>query len=164
MKSMNPSIEMIAMKALVKRLKAADDGRFVWLDGQAKGKIAGKTRTDGYRMLRHPLGKRGQSIMIYEHRFVWFYHRRRLPNGQIDHINGDRSDNRIENLRDVTHRKNSQNAKKHRDGHLVGVSKVGRRFRSQASVGGRHIHFGYFDTAEEARDSAVLGRRKLGLV
>ena len=44
------------------------------------------------------------------HRVIWAMHYGEWPRGQIDHINHDRSDNRIENLRDVTMSVNQRNA------------------------------------------------------
>lgn len=46
---------------------------------------------------------------VYAHRFVWFIYYGEWPKNEIDHINGDKRDNRIENLRDVTPRENCRN-------------------------------------------------------
>nr|WP_175479900.1 HNH endonuclease signature motif containing protein [Paracoccus homiensis] len=43
------------------------------------------------------------------HRVAWAVIHGRWPNGEIDHINGDRSDNRLANLREVTKRENHRN-------------------------------------------------------
>ena len=51
----------------------------------------------------------------YLHRIAWIFVHGHIPDGLvIDHINGKRSDNRIENLRAVTHKQNSQNLPRHR--------------------------------------------------
>jgi len=50
------------------------------------------------------------------YRLAWFYMTGKWPNGEIDHINGDRADDRWENLRDVTRDINCQNSRRaHRD-------------------------------------------------
>lgn len=46
------------------------------------------------------------------HRLIWFYFNKELPNNVIDHINGVKNDNRIENLRDVDFLINAQNHNK----------------------------------------------------
>lgn len=43
------------------------------------------------------------------HRLVWMYHNGVWPNASLDHINGIRTDNRIENLREATHKENLTN-------------------------------------------------------
>ena len=65
------------------------------------------------------------------------------PTKQIDHINGIRTDNRIENLRDVSRRENLGNQKKHRDGKLVGAyySKKKNGWITQVFVGGKRIFY-----------------------
>lgn len=71
------------------------------------------------------------------HRLAWFYIYGKFPdnNYQIDHINGDRLDNRICNLRAVTARENNQNRNIHRLGKLLGTSfdKNGEKYQWAAS-------------------------------
>jgi hypothetical protein len=64
--------------------------------------------TDGYLHVCHA-GRRMKA-----HRVAWLLATGAWPQHEIDHINGDRSDNRIANLRDVTHRVNQSNQKRHR--------------------------------------------------
>lgn len=45
----------------------------------------------------------------YEHRLIWFYHHGKWPKGDLDHINGNKADNRIENLREATRTQNNFN-------------------------------------------------------
>jgi len=79
-----------------------------------------------------------------------------IPKGlQIDHINGDRLDNRWINLRIVTHRQNHMNKIYHRDGHLLGTTKHGDRWRSYVRFKGKKKHIGVYDTQQEAHMSYV---------
>ena len=84
-----------------------EDGVLIWNDlnkPQVLGKEAGKLRPDGYKRFEY-LGKG-----IYSHRMIFAYHHGYLPK-VVDHINRDRSDNRIENLREADNFINSRNAK-----------------------------------------------------
>lgn len=88
------------------------------------------------------------------HRLAWLYVYGYWPNNLIDHINGNPLDNRIENLRDVTHRENNQNLSYHRDGKLWGASFHSDRgkWRARVRVDGKDIHLGYFDTELESHE------------
>lgn len=73
-------------------------------DKRAKRKGAmGSKKSNGY--LEASL--KGRKYLL--HRLAWFYVYGVWPSEVIDHINGEKSDNRICNLRDVTHTKNMQN-------------------------------------------------------
>lgn len=83
------------------------------------------------------------------------------PNGEIDHINGIRSDNRLCNLRDVSALENRRNSALH-GRNKSGVSGVrkrtdrkGERWIARVYLDGKAIHLGSFDTF----DAAVTARR-----
>jgi hypothetical protein len=95
---------------------------------------------------------------LLAHRVIWAMHYDHWPDGQIDHINGDRSDNRIENLREVSAAQNSQNHTVRADntsGH-VGVTWSARRSKWMVRVGKTFVGY-YADLmqAAEARKSAA---------
>ena len=82
-------------------------GLFTWkispCGNTKKGTIAGCDNGKGYIRIRIDRGR------FRAHRLAWMYINGHEPDGQIDHINGDRSDNRIENLRVVNQLENSKN-------------------------------------------------------
>ena len=76
---------------------------------------------------------RGERFQIWKHRLVFFLVRHRFPK-EIDHINGIKTDNRIENLREVNRSENEANKlrrwKKNPDSGLPGINKSGIVFRT----------------------------------
>jgi hypothetical protein len=92
--------------------------------------------------------------MILGHRIAWFKHYGVMPDQQIDHINGIKDDNRIENLRLATNSQNSMNKPKQSNNTsgFKGVSfhKATNKFDARICVGGDRKLLGYFDTAEQA--------------
>jgi len=104
--------------------------------------------TEGYCQVRF------NDRMVRHHVIIWILSmNKNIPIGyEIDHINGNRIDNRIENLRLVTNRGNSQNMKKHRDGQLIGAiyDKYYDKWKSQIYINKNRIHIGRFTTEKEA--------------
>jgi hypothetical protein len=94
------------------------------------------------------------------HRLAWLYVYGKWPDNDIDHINGNRTDNRLANLRDVPRQLNVQNGqKKVGAAGLRGVTPKGRRFLAQIQCNGRTVPLGRFDTAEEAHAAYVAAKR-----
>ena len=122
------------------------------------GNIAGSLTRSGYL----EIGVDGKSF--YAHRLIWMYVYGAWPTGVIDHINCIKTDNRIENLRDVSHAINCQNVKRaHSDSKIkfLGVAKNHKRFLSQITVKGRYVYLGTFDTPEEAHNVYIEAKRSL---
>ena len=99
------------------------------------------------------------SMRVCYHTIVWI-----LTTGEdipedmvIDHINGNKLDNRIENLRLVNQRVNTQNKKAHRQGKLVGCyfDKCRDRYKAQVQIGKKAIYLGRYATEEEAHNIYV---------
>jgi hypothetical protein len=88
------------------------------------------------------------------HRIAWAMHYGVAPQGQIDHINGDRTDNRITNLRQVTNAENGRNQKMRSTNTtgVTGVYKVNRKKPWIAIIGvnGKNRHLGYYETMQDA--------------
>lgn len=106
----------------------------------------------------NPMGAGYKSVRIggnkyYMHRLAWFYVHGAWPRHNIDHINGDRTDNRIANLRDVTQAENLQNMRRpkaYSSTGMLGVAKFRSKFRAEIRINGKKKHLGVFDTAEAA--------------
>lgn len=96
------------------------------------------------------------------HRLVWFFANNKWPKNDIDHINGDGRDNRICNLRDVTHRQNQMNRYNHRSGKLVGAWKKGKKYESAIMIDGKIIHIGRFKTKVEAHQAYLKKVKEIG--
>ncbi|MEJ1933732.1 HNH endonuclease, partial [Nostoc sp. NIES-2111] len=114
----------------------------------------------GYLMLR------ADGVLYMLHRVAWLIAAGRWPVGQIDHINGIRSNNRLANLRDVTSGENMQNMRRAQVRNqcgLLGVSQEPRtqRWVSRIQVDGRQQHLGTFATAEEAQRAYLRAKRQL---
>lgn len=98
------------------------------------------------------------------HRLAWFYVHGKWPANRIDHINGNRSDNRLQNLRDVSTATNQQNQRTHHRNNKVGLLGVRRgktSFLAQITKSGRPIHLGCFDTKEEAHAAYIAAKRTM---
>ena len=95
--------------------------------------------------------------MVMYHIIIWILSTcEDIPKGmEIDHINGDKLDNKIENLRIVSHRVNSQNQKVHRNGQLTGCSfsKRDSRYSPRILISGKLINLGFRKTEQEANEA-----------
>lgn len=100
------------------------------------------------------------------HRVAWAMGHGEWPKGQIDHINGDRRDNRLNNLRLVNNQENMKNAKMPttNSSGYVGVYWFEPRKRWRAAIGlsGKVKTIGYFDTKEEAAAARKEAERFYG--
>ena len=86
------------------------------------------------------------------HRLAWLYCFGKFPNGVIDHINRIKTDNRIENLRDVTISENCKNLPKpstNTSGHL-GVTWCKGKWQASIHINKKYIHLGRFSNIEKA--------------
>lgn len=84
----------------------------------------------------------------------------------IDHINGKKLDNRRANLRRTTHQRNAQNLQGAQKNNKLGLRGVWQcrktgRFRAAATVNGKKVYAGYYETAGEAAAAAERLRQTL---
>lgn len=142
-----------------------DTGSFTWLPRLAKtfagvgayrswsAKFEGKAAFTQQGICGYRVG-RVHGIRYKAHRVAWLLSYGQWPADCIDHINGDRSDNRIANLRDVSKATNARNAKRRVNctSGVTGVhwNQARQKWRAIIHYNKRCIHLGLFDTIEEA--------------
>ena len=101
------------------------------------GKEAGYLRPDGYRLIGI------NKILYYAHRLIWLYVHGEFPSDHIDHIDGNPANNRLGNLRVVTHGENGKNKKQY-DNNKSGITGVhllkGKYWTANIAVKGKKIH------------------------
>lgn len=92
------------------------------------------------------------------HRVIWFIVKGYWPN-VIDHVNGDRLDNRLCNLRDVSTTENIYNTKLRRNNNAgktgVAWSKCKNKWRAYGTVKGKQVFLGYFVSVDDAIDARL---------
>jgi hypothetical protein len=105
----------------------------------------------------HPTGYRYvtfKNVHYKEHRLIWLWVTGVWPENQTDHVDGDRSNNRFENLRDVTGSENQHKItyNKNNTSGFRGVCyhKDNKRYVARIRVNCKIHHLGYFDTPEDA--------------
>jgi hypothetical protein len=123
-----------------------------------KGEECGWLTDQGYRSVKV------LSKTYLVHRLAWFYMTSNWPKELIDHKNGNRTDNRFENLREATRQQNGRNGRRHKDNKCgykgVRWHKAAQKWVAQIGVEGKRLHIGSFDKIEDAvdayRKSAIL--------
>ncbi len=136
-----------------------ETGEFRWKVAKGRmqpGDTTGSDNGNGYLIIWID-GQRYRA-----HRLAWLYHYGQWPVADIDHVNGDPTDNRIENLRECTDRENSRNRgpwKRNQSG-LKGVHAQNGKWRAQITADGEKIDLGTFSSREEAHAAYREAARK----
>lgn len=140
----------------------SETGEFYWcrqVGNRIKtGSLAGHRRENGYIEIGI-LGKK-----LYAHRLSWLFSYGEWPKRLIDHIDGDRANNRISNLRDATHRINIENLRgpmKNNGQKRLGVYISGKKYCARITSGGQYFELGRFNTLDEAGDAYLAAKRKM---
>lgn len=136
-------------------------GQFTWLRTIGKGyvgAVAGTPHAKGYVNIRI------KGVNYLAHRLAWLFVHGETPNTQIDHINGDKSDNRISNLRLATNTQNHANrgAQRNSTSGIKGVYwfKPQQKWKAQIQVNGKAIVIGYFANKADAIAARREAERK----
>lgn len=151
-----------------------DTGDFIWRPRSADDfpntqnprRVAMAWNTAHAGLSPSTLSKSGYAVIgirpkqYFAHRLAWLYSFGGWPDGPLDHINGNRADNRLKNLRVVDNQTNQRNASRWAT-NRSGVTGVYRykpsTWRAFIYVGGRYVHLGNFrefDAAVSARKAA----------
>lgn len=151
---------------LVRTLLSVDpsDGKIYWLVSHGRwahlpaGELAGCLR-GGYRYI-HIQGKNH-----FGHRLSWLMSYGEWPATTLDHINGDRDDNRIENLRLATVTENNQNqhgTPKHNTSGTRGVSwdEARQMWTARISINNKSVNLGRFPSKEQATNAYIEAKRR----
>ena len=141
---------------LLKELFDYRDGELYWKVSRTNsikvGDLAGTVDGGGYRVIRI----NGKTYKA--HRMIYLYHHGYLPE-YLDHIDGNRANNDINNLREATIRENGMNRKKNKSyngkpttSRFKGVhwDKHAKKWRAQIGIGGKQKYLGLFISDIEA--------------
>ena len=126
--------------------------------GARAGDVAGTLKPSGYLTIWIC----GANHMA--HRLAWLYVHGKWPTHEIDHIDGNRANNAIANLRDVTRSVNHQNLRRARSDSahgFLGVSPFFGKWKARITVNRVFQHLGVFDTPEEAHAAYLEAKRRL---
>lgn len=115
------------------------------------GSVAGVITPTGYRYIQL------QDRKFAAHRLIWLIEYNKFPEKQIDHIDGNGLNNRIDNLREATTKQNSENKTAQQNNQLgvrgVCFNKRLGKFIAQIQHNGKNKHIGVFATIQEAREA-----------
>ena len=124
------------------------------------GKRAGSPHNAGYRSVA--ITCNGKTFVILEHRVAWALATGAWPVGVIDHRDLDRSNNRFENLRDITFEQNCHSTTRPLGmSKLRGAYRCGNRWRAQIKAGKKLHYLGVFETAQLAHKAYLDAKSKL---
>lgn len=125
-------------------------GVFKWLVSTSNrvrvGAVAGNTSGHVYQRIRV------DGRLYYAHRLAVLYVTGEWPVNKVDHKDTLKLNNRWDNLREASNQANSANTpiSKNNSVGFKGVSRDGKRFRSQIMVDRKYINLGSFDSPEDA--------------
>ena len=150
--TINELLDLIKLNFIYK------EGYLYWaIPKQGRKEKAGNINKDGYTIIVL------NGIWYKAHRLIFLMHNGYLPN-QIDHIDGNPNNNKIENLRAVSHNQNMQNKGiyKNNTSGVKGVSfdKNSNKFRVYINMNKKRKYFGRFDDFELAELVAIEARKK----
>jgi hypothetical protein len=101
---------------------------------------------------------------ILAHRLIFFMQNGVWPDGQIDHQDNNRLNNRIENLRVCSPRENAENKRHPQSNNAVGVLGVSPsrgKFKAQIQVDGKNQFLGRYETLDKAQAAYLSAKKSL---
>ena len=138
-----------------------DTGIFTWKIAKQRikiGQVAGHVHHTQY--VRIIIDQKSYAA----HRLAWLYVYGYIPKNNIDHIDGNPSNNKISNLREATFSQNNHNAKLRKDNKsgIKGVyfDNTCKRYIAKIGLNNKPILLGYFKNIEEAEKAIKEAREK----
>lgn len=151
-----PKLDIEELKAYLEYC----DGDLAWKVGRGgvkAGATAGRIDSHGYIQVQF----KGRKYLA--HRLIFLMHHGYLPD-YVDHINGEKANNRIENLRECTLSQNRANSKtpQNNSSGFKGVvwHKDAGKWQAQVRTSGHYKYLGLYDDIEEAALVAQKGRER----
>jgi len=143
------------------------DGQASYVNSRFAGKKAGSIVSLGLKKYVKKYVRITISGRNYlAHRLVWMYEVGEFPSKEIDHINGNGVDNRLENLREVSCQENRKNKKiyKCNKSGCCGVrfEKTKGKWRAAIGFKGKKLHLGYFSNFLDAVNARKSAEKKYG--
>lgn len=102
----------------------------------------------------------GKSYYLLAHRVAWFLYYGELPKNFIDHVDGNKTNNKIENLRDVTHLQNIHNIHGFKG---YSWNEKLKKYGANITVNGKKYRLGHYKTEQEAHEAYLKGKQKYHL-
>jgi len=138
-------------KKQVRRIFIYKDGVLFWRISPSqstnKGDVAGYSYNNGYWRTKI------KDKLYCNHRIIFLYQNGYMPRF-IDHIDGNKLNNRIENLRECTKNQNCHNSKisKNNTSGVKGVtwSKAAKSWQAKIQINGKRVYVGYFKNIKDA--------------
>jgi hypothetical protein len=125
----------------------------------ASGKEITRKHKEGYIIIALRINNNKVHNLL-AHQFAWYWVNKECVE-QIDHINRIRDDNRICNLRSVTHQQNQMNRTTTKG---YTWDKRVNKWLARIKLNYKSIHLGYFKTEEDARDAYITAKDKYHII
>lgn len=146
-------------QAELKELFDYRDGELIWKNHYFKtliGEVAGGIGKSGYRQIKI-------SYRLYSaHRLICIFHNGDIPeNLVVDHIDRNKLNNKIENLRLITQQENTFNRN---DARGCYFNKNANKWQAQIGMNGKLISIGYFTNKAEAHSAYITAKKKYHII
>ena len=129
----------------------------------SRGKVCNNTNADGYVQCKISIYQKGKQVEAYilkGHHFAWFWINGNVEIDEIDHINRNKVDNRICNLRNVTQQVNQWN----RNGKGYCYNKRSKKYQAYIAANNKQIHLGCYDTPKDARQAYLNAKQQYHVI
>ena len=136
------------------------NGGIIRIKYDGSGRSEPKPNNTGY--MRYGVTTDGFQIMYQAHRITYLLHNPDMDQSlTIDHINGIKTDNRIENLRAATNQQNHFNRQTNKG---FSWSSKSKKFRADITINNKTIYLGVYETILDARAAYLRAKRKYHVI